>query len=754
MADNPFYRLAPFIQEYIYRQKWASLRAVQVKAMAAIMDTPNHVLIQSSTASGKTEAALLPIITQLYEDPPSTIGAMYIGPLKALINDQFERITGLLEETDIPIQSWHGDVSQTKKTRFLRRAQGILQITPESLEAMLINRHHELGRLFSDLRFVIIDEIHAFIDSDRGRQVICQLERLAQIQSTPARRIGLSATIGEPQLAIEWLAGNTGTPVNLIEGTNDSNIQLGMEYFLLPDADDDDDDDDDAATNGDNKADDSFEENVESDLDTASLLEETTVFYEHLHKMTQSASKTLIFANRRSDTEEITSNLRQLSERKRLPSFYYVHHGSISAALRESAETAMRDPTQKACVAATITLELGIDIGQLDQVLQVNSTHSVSSFVQRLGRSGRRGDPSRLFFYCMETNEKPKHIGDQLPWGLLQAIAIVQLYLEEKWIEPPTIPDLPLSLLYHQTMSTITSHTELLPPQLAERVLSLSPFQKVTQDHYRTLLRHLLQINHLEQTDIGGLIIGLEAEKIVNNYHFYATFEDEIAYRVRNQSREIGTIQAVPQIGSTIGLAGYAWQVQDVNYEQKTVFVTAAKGKVKTLWTGGGVQIHTRIVQKIRDILLTNVEYTYLHTRAKKRLEIARHNIHKWGLSESSILPLAPHRYIVFPWCGTRQFETQLLFLSKTNLTVKNHLSPFYYEIDCNEKDSTLLTTNLRQLIETPPTNFDLVKAIDGNDLLHNKYDKYIPEELLREAHARNFIDIDGSISSLEQIIS
>ena len=748
MADNPFYRLAPFIQEYIYRQKWASLRSVQVKAIAAIMDTSNHVLIQSSTASGKTEAALLPIITQLYEDPPSTIGAMYIGPLKALINDQFERITGLLEETDIPIQSWHGDVSQIKKTRFLRRAQGILQITPESLEAMLINRHHELGRLFSDLRFVIIDEIHAFIDSDRGRQVICQLERLAQVQSTPARRIGLSATIGEPQLTIEWLAGNTGIPVSLIEGTNGSNIQLGLEYFLLPDADDEA-----ADTDGDNKSDDSFEENVESYLDRASLPEGTRVFYEHLHKMTQGASKTLIFANRRSDTEEITSNLRQLSERKRLPSFYYVHHGSISAALREAAEAAMRDPTQKACVAATITLELGIDIGQLDQVLQVNSTHSVSSFVQRLGRSGRRGGPSRLFFYCTETNEKPKHVGDQLPWGLLQAIAIVQLYLEEKWIEPPNIPDLPLSLLYHQTMSTITSHTELLPPQLAERVLSLSPFQKVTQDHYRTLLRHLLDINHLEQTDIGGLIIGLEAEKIVNNYRFYATFEDESAYRVRNQSREIGTIQAAPQLGSTIGLAGYVWQVQDVNHEQKTVFVTAAKGKVKTLWVGGGVQIHTRIVQKIRDILLTNIEYSYLHTRAKKRLEIARKNVRTWGLSESSILPLAPDHYLVFPWCGTRRFETQLLLLSQTNSNVKASFSPYYYEIDFKEEDSAPLTTYLRQMIKAPPTNVDLVNAIDGNDLLHHKYDKYIPEELLREAHARNYIDIEGAIFGFERII-
>ncbi len=749
MADHPFYRLAPFIQEYIYRQKWEALRPVQVDAIAAILDTSNHVLIQSGTASGKTEAALLPVITRLYEDPPATIGAMYIGPLKALINDQFERLTGLLAETDIPVQSWHGDVSQAKKARFLRRARGILQITPESLEAMLINRHHELGRLFADLRFVIIDEIHAFIDSDRGRQVICQLERLAGVQSTPARRIGLSATLGEPEIAMAWLAGHTGRPVVPIKGTGDSNIQLGLEYFLLPDPDREV-----PEPKGKKKAGEVSKAPSDPELDIARLLEQTTVFYEHLHRMTQRVSKTLIFANSRGSTEEIVANLRQLSEQDRLPSFYYVHHGSISAALRESAEAAMRDSEQKACVAATLTLELGIDIGQLDQVLQVNSTYSVSSFVQRLGRSGRRGGPSRLFFYCTETNENPKHLGEQLPWGLLQAVAVVQLYLEQKWIEPPSIPALPFSLLYHQTMSTLSAHTELLPPRLAQRVLSLSPFKEVTQDHYRLLLRHLLEIKHLEQTETNGLIIGLEAEKMVNNYRFYATFEDEITYRVRHQSREIGTIQTAPEVGSTIGLAGYAWQVLEVNSEQRAVEVTAAKGKVKTLWSGGGGQIHTRIVQKIRDILLTETEYPYLHRRAKRRLEIARKNVRSWGLSGSSILPVAPGRMLVFPWCGTRPFATQLRLLAHQGIGVKDSLAPFYYEIFFKEGASSSLTAALRKVIEAAPSPADLVREVDRSELFRHKFDRFIPDQLLREAYARDYIDLDGSISSLEQIVS
>ena len=234
MSENAFYKLAPFIQEYIYRHKWETLREMQARAIDAIIDGENHVLICSATASGKTEAALLPVITELDRNPPTSIGALYIGPLKALINDQFFRITGLLEDGDIPVQSWHGDVSQSKKQRFLQRARGILQITPESLEAMFMHRTFELRRLFGDLRYVVIDEVHAFIDSDRGRQVMCQLERLDRFQSAPARRIGLSATLGEPDKAMAWLQGRSSLGVDKIEGPGKSELELAVKYFLLP----------------------------------------------------------------------------------------------------------------------------------------------------------------------------------------------------------------------------------------------------------------------------------------------------------------------------------------------------------------------------------------------------------------------------------------------------------------------------------------------------------------------------------------
>ena len=737
MTENTFDKLAPFIQEYIYRNKWEKLRGFQAQAIEAILDTPDHVLISSGTASGKTEAALLPIITDLHQNPPLSIGAMYIGPLKALINDQFERIVDLLEESDIPAQSWHGDVSSAKKRRFLKRARGILQITPESLESMLINRQHELKRLFFDLRYVIIDEVHAFIVSDRGRQVLCQLERLSRVQSRSSRRIGLSATISEPQLTMNWLKGHSKRGVKLIEAPPRSNAEIGLEYFRL-------------RQEYGNEPGDSTPLNAPSQADPlGALTVDESAYYQHVHQMTQRkrVGKTLIFANARQDTEAIVMNLRQLSERRRLPAFYHVHHGSISAPLRESAEAAMKAENQKACVAATVTLELGIDLGQLDQVLQINSTHSVSSFVQRLGRSGRRGGPARMFFYATEKESEPRHLGEELPWNLLQTIAIIQLYAEEKWIEPPRIPQMPLSLLYHQTMSIIKSHTELSPRRLAERVLTLSPFKQITEEHFRQLLHYLLEIEHLERTEKGGLIIGIEAENIVSSYRFYATFKDEIEYRVRDKSREIGAIQAAPPVDSTIALAGYAWRVLKVDEEMRVIEVKRVRGKPDIFWRSDKISIHTRILQKMREILLSHDSYPYLQPRARKRLDIARQSAQSACLGDTSIFPLTDSRRLVFPWCGTAPFETQVLLLEYAGFKVPGGWSPYYYVLDCGAADMREVKCRLEQLYRQPPSALDLANRVEVGELRQrNKYDVYVPEHLLRTAYACDFIDIPAAL--------
>jgi ATP-dependent Lhr-like helicase len=753
---NPFYRLAPFIQEFIYRENWESLREVQVKAIGAVFDTTNHILITSGTASGKTEAAFLPVLTELYERPSLSIGAMYIGPLKALINDQFCRLKKLLEESHIPVQSWHGDVAQSQKNKFLRQAQGVLQITPESLEAMLINRQTELSRLFGDLRFVIIDEVHAFIGSDRGRQVLCQLQRLERYQARPARRIGLSATLGEPERAMEWLAGGTTNEVIYIQDTKSHReVLLGLEHFILAedlgDREDDDEADEASSVNhAVNKTDPACEV---SEPEQSISTDQKDDLFNHMHLMVDSVKKSLIFANSRNETEEIIQSLRRLaSVENEDEDGYYVHHGSISAALRERAEEDMRDPEKRACVAATITLELGIDLGSLDQVLQLNATNTVSSFVQRLGRSGRRGSAAKMFFYSREdAPEDDATLGERIPWNLLQTIAVIQLYLEEKWIEPPEIPQLPLSLLYHQTMSAVTAQTELTPSELADRVLRLSPFSNINLDQFRIFLRHLLDTEHLERVEGGGLIISSTGERIVNNYHFFATFEDETSYLVREGTREIGSIQSIPTLEDRFRLAGRAWKVVDIDEDKRVIQAVAVKGKAEAYWTGGGAVIHTHIIQRIRQVLEEDTDYAYLQSHAIERLQLARQLARISHITHQSILALGGSRFMLLPWQGTKVIHTMTLLLTSAGVRVRNVGQPYYLEVEA--PNLSVLRDHIVNLVNYPPSAELLVESISLRELQRNKYDRFLPENLLRSAYAIDNLDMNSAIASLKSLI-
>ena len=229
---NAFDRYAPFIQDFIYSHDWESLRSIQVAAADAIFNTQDNVLLTASTASGKTEAAFFPILTEFWENPPASVGAIYIGPLKALINDQFVRLNDLCEETDIPVWHWHGDVSQSHKAKLIKKPSGILQITPESLEALLIHKHMAIPRMFCDLRYVVIDEVHSLMRGDRGGQTLCLIERLSRMAGVQPRRIGLSATIGDPERTGAFLSQGTGRDCVIPRFEEPRRVwRISMEHF-------------------------------------------------------------------------------------------------------------------------------------------------------------------------------------------------------------------------------------------------------------------------------------------------------------------------------------------------------------------------------------------------------------------------------------------------------------------------------------------------------------------------------------------
>ncbi len=710
---DAFSRLAPFIQEYIYHHNWTELRPVQLAACQVIFDTNSHLLVAAATAAGKTEAAFLPVITQLYEKPAQTIGVLYIGPIKALINDQFERLNDLLKSADIPVYHWHGDVAQSRKSKLLKNPQGILQITPESLESLLINKHSELIRLFGDLRFVIIDEIHAFMGSERGYQIICQLQRLAKFTSTQPRRIGLSATLGDYAMAEAWLRSGTENPVITpkIEAGK-RQIKLAVEHFYLTD-----------------------------EVDNS----EITAYEKYVFNLSKNR-KCLIFANNRTQTESIIASLRQIAKAQALPDIYHVHHGSISASLRQAAENAMREPNNPAVTAATLTLELGIDIGHLERVIQLESPLSVASFLQRLGRSGRRGESADMRFVCAENQplaEAP--FPEQIPWQLLQSIAIIQLYLEERWIEPINPIKYPLSLLYHQTMSIIAATGELSPAALAKQVLNLPPFSAISPEDFKLLLRYLIDIDHLHRTEQGKLIIGLAGEKVAGKFQFYAVFPDSQEYVVKQATTAIGSIAMPPAVGNQFALAGRTWEVLEVDFRKKVVSVKQVEGKSTIYWRGGSGTIHTKVLQKMRQVLLENVEYSYLQNNAKQRLQTVRQLAQSAGLDKQNIFQLEKGKCCIFPWMGTvayRTLERLLNSFCRESLEISSigGVNPYYLIIKLGKNKFPYLYQEIVSLCEQRIAPEDLVSTSEAPEI--QKYDEFIPHPLLRKAFARDYLDI------------
>ena len=731
---NVFERYAPFIQDYIYHSGWQSLRSVQNAAGDAIFNTDENVLLTASTASGKTEAAFFPILTLLEENPSKTVGVLYIAPLKALINDQFSRLNELCEEAGIAVSRWHGDVAQSKKRKLLNKPSGILQITPESLESLMINKHMEIPSLFGDLRFIVIDEIHSLLRGDRGMQTFCLIERLCRLASCNPRRIGLSATIGNPEAAGRFLAAGSGRGTVIPAVDSGREIwRLSMEHFYntAPQADE-------------GKQLTVSTPRLEPPTDTAPKAADPGIGYIFEHTK---GKKCLIFTNSREECESVCQNLRQYCEVNREPDRFLIHHGNLSASYRESAEEEMKDDDSFLSVCATATLELGIDIGRLERAFQIDAPFTVSGFLQRMGRTGRRGNPSEMWFVMREDHQEARAmLPDSIPWYLLQGIALVQLYIEERFVEPPRMDRLPYSLLYHQTMSTLASCGEMTPAELASRVLPLSCFHRITQEDYRLLLSHLLEIDHINRTENGGVILGITGESIVNNYKFYAVFRENVEYTVHSGSEQLGTIVKPPPVGDKIAIAGRVWAVDEVDHKRREVYCTLVKGNIPAYFGDVAGDIHTRILERMHTVLEENKNYPYLMPHAVCRLQEARETYLKSSMASSPLVHLGGKMWALFPWLGSYAFLALERFLKircGTRLGLKglNSSRPYYMQFTMQVSEEEFYEI----LAEEAEKQFDPLELVYPKEVpVFEKYDEYIPEELVRKGFACGVLDIDG----------
>ena len=768
-AVNVFERYAPFIQDFIYDHGWEDLRSIQVAAADAIFNTDENVLLTASTASGKTEAAFFPILTDFWENPPASVGALYIGPLKALINDQFYRLNDLCEEAHIPVWHWHGDVAASHKAKLIKKPSGILQITPESLEALLLHKHNAVGRLFGDLRYVVIDEVHSLLRGDRGGQTLCLIERLSRMAGVNPRRIGLSATIGDPERTGAFLASGTGRGCVIPRFEEPRRTwRLSMEHFYntgpqateraqqnmsgameadvvaverlgdgtpgLPDPE---------AVNVDVPV--STELMARTDTAPADADPGLAYIFEHTR-----GAKCLVFANSREEAEAVCSALRGYCEYQHEPDRFLIHHGNLSAAYRETAEEIMRDDEQAQTTVTTATLELGIDIGRLERAFQIDAPFTVSSFLQRMGRTGRRDAPPEMHFVMREEQPEPRAMmPETIPWKLIQGIALVQLYREEQWVEPPALDRLPYSLLYHQVMSTLASCGELTPAELAGRVLTLSYFHRVSADDLRCLLHHLIETEQIEQTEGGGLIVGLSGERVTNSFKFYAVFQENEEFTVRSESAELGTIVNPPPAGERIAIAGHCWIVEEVDWKRRLVYCTQVKGRVPAYFGDCPGDINTRVLERMKQVLEEHDVYPYLMENARARLSQARHVAGNAGVSGSEARPLinlGGDTWALFPWLGSYAFlalERLLKIKCAKELGLKglDPSRPYFMQFRMNADEEAFYEV----VAAEAEADFDPIELVyQGEVPYFDKYDELLPEELVRKGFAEGVLDIEG----------
>lgn len=725
---NIFERLAPFIQDYIYRNEWEELRGIQVAACNVIFDSDDNLLLSSGTASGKTEAAFLPVLTELYERPSASVGVLYISPLKALINDQFKRLDQLLLDSNIPVTKWHGDASQSQKQKLIKNPEGILQITPESLESLITNKRGACMALFSDLRYVIIDEVHYFMRDVRGVQLLCVLERMQKLTGVIPRRIGLSATLGDLSLAKEWL--NTGTGRSCAAPVTDEGkkkVRLHVERFVNY-ADKRDVDEYDGRETGNGS---SFNDMGDRE------------HYEYLFRQTLD-KKTIIFTNSREETEFVMANLKNIAIQNKAPDVYRVHHGNVSALIRETTEDEMKNDDEKIVTGATVTLELGIDIGSLDQAVQIGAPLSASSFAQRLGRCGRRGQVPQLLFTFVESIKI--NSGDVLGpinWDFIRTIAIIEIYLRDHWIEP--IPPIhhAYNLLYHQTMSCLKSNGEMSAAALAQTVLSLGSFRYISKEDYKLLLSHMIEEDQLQRTENGGLIIGREGEKVVNSHKFLTVFLAPEYLLVKDENRTIGTVDKVYPVGTRFALAGLSWETVEVNAKSKVIFVKKVPGISVVDWdVDFNADLHTVLVRKIRSVLREEGAYPYLSDRCKERLAEIQYITRNSGILEHLVTPLSEKKFAVFPWVGTRQLMTLHYALLKRG--IKNQLPwsrAVYLEVIFLGSKA-----ELEQIIrDILASDLDLYSLpLPDKVQIDGKYNEFIPQELLRKQFIEDYLDFAG----------
>lgn len=552
---NSFDLLKREIREYIFDQQWPSLTKIQEASIKYILETENNIVLSAPTASGKTEAAFLPTINSI-EDWNDGLKIIYISPLVALINDQFKRIGELCNYLSINVTSWHGEASKSAKRKLLDNPNGIILITPESIEAMLCLRAGQAKRLFQRVEWILIDEIHGFLDNNRGIQLSSLMERLQKYIEKAPRYVAMSATLhNEDNQKVKEFFKNDKITNILVDKTRNK-LNITKQYF---------------------------KSNLKQQSDDA---------VDAIYNYSQEESM-LVFPNNRGDVEYLSVSLMKKGRKNSSYTKYFAHHSSLTKELRILAENFAKNSVYELfTICCTSTLEMGIDIGSVDSIVQYNAPSSVTSLAQRLGRSGRKTKESILHFIA--TN----------PWDLLQGLAAISLY-EEGVIDRLNDIQKPYDVLAHQIISMLLEKSSISLSQFWSINQDFLTWKSITNKEYKTLIQHLLENNYIEILE-QEVIVGMEAEKLLKAGEFFSHFISENNFSVYEYSKKIGEIPLTPAIceGVNIFLAAQVWKIINIDIHGKKIFVSKAIDGNPPIFMSGVKNTSDEIRQRMKKILI------------------------------------------------------------------------------------------------------------------------------------------------------
>ncbi len=711
-TSSSFQLLDPRVQKWIWNQGWGSLKDIQENSIPIVLKRDSDVIISAATAGGKTEAAFLPILTNLLKHGKCDgFQVLYISTLKALINDQYRRISDMTEKMGIDVIPWHGDVDASRKQRSLKNPSGIVIITPESLESFLINRKQYLSRAFSSLYYVVIDELHSLIGTERGKQLQSLLSRIENIANKPIPRVAMSATFSDYAIVEKFLRPDGTMPCKIpTQGDSNHEIKILVKEYIT----------------------------------SKEYLPQEDIAKELYSKLR--GSNNLIFANSRQDVEQYAVFLSDLCEANFVPNEFRVHHGNLSKIEREGVEDELQKGEFPVTAVCTATLELGVDIGKVKSIAQIGTAFSVAGLRQRLGRSGRRGEPSILRVFSIESSIP---LLKDLRSSLVQNIAIIEL-LKEKCYETPSLTSYHFSTLIQQILSLLAQYGAFQPKEGWVYLCQKGAFRNVSVELFLELLRSLGSNNTVNQIHSGQIVIGLEGERIVRNIDFYTAFMTSVDYTLINKanSKLLGTIQYLPKIDDVLIFAGRRWSVDSINNDltkkDNNIYVSQIKHGGAISFSGDGFDIDRLITDKMYHIYSSDEEVAYLDVNAKSELNIGR-IFFKGNFLRYKFISYGSES-VFFTWAGTKINRTISLILNHSSgySCLYNHLA--LHKVTAND---------IKNVVEKgKPAPLALAALEQRFNKEKQKYDYLLSDKLLDLEYANTYLDIDEAWNILIKTIN